>query len=237
MSSGEFSHDPLSHGPLGPTRMQVAKPMIAAVEGYAVAGGLELALMCDLRIVSETAVFGVFCRCWGVPLIDGGTVRLLRLIGQSRALDMILTGRPVGAAEALVFGLANRVVGAGEARRKASRSPRKSHPFRKPASRATVARCSISGRSICPARCGTRPSSATARWRSKAVMAPGVSPPGQGARGIPDSKARDDPGFLSALTGIASNEFTRPSTRSAIQERARAMAVSNTSLVAGSRFA
>jgi enoyl-CoA hydratase len=119
VSSGEFSHDPLSQGPLGPTRMQVAKPMIAAVEGYAVAGGLELALMCDLRIVSETAVFGVFCRRWGVPLIDGGTIRLPRLIGQSRALDMILTGRPVGATEALAFGLANRVVGAGEARKEA----------------------------------------------------------------------------------------------------------------------
>ena len=111
-----FSHEPLSHGPLGPTRMTVGKPMIAAVEGYAVAGGLELALMCDLRVASATAVFGVFCRRWGVPLIDGGTIRLPRLIGQSRALDMILTGRPVEADEALSFGLANRVVPAGEAR-------------------------------------------------------------------------------------------------------------------------
>ncbi|MFO1114838.1 MAG: crotonase/enoyl-CoA hydratase family protein [Beijerinckiaceae bacterium] len=110
-----FSHDPAGRGPLGPTRLVVNKPMIAAVEGYAVAGGLELALMCDLRVASTTAVFGVFCRRWGVPLIDGGTIRLPRVIGQSRALDMILTGRPVAADEALSFGLANRVVAAGEA--------------------------------------------------------------------------------------------------------------------------
>lgn len=102
-------------GPLGPTRMVTVKPVIAAVEGYAVAGGLELALWCDLRVASETAVFGVFCRRFGVPLVDGGTVRLPRLIGQSRAMDMILTGRPVAADEALAFGLANRVVPAGEA--------------------------------------------------------------------------------------------------------------------------
>ncbi|HEY2070540.1 MAG TPA: crotonase/enoyl-CoA hydratase family protein [Rhizomicrobium sp.] len=101
--------------PMGPTRMRLSKPVIAAVSGYAVAGGLELALWCDLRVVEEDAVFGVFCRRWGVPLIDGGTVRLPRLIGQSRALDMILTGRAVGAAEALAMGLANRVVPKGEA--------------------------------------------------------------------------------------------------------------------------
>jgi len=99
--------------------MAFTKPTIAAVEGYAVAGGLELALMCDLRVAAETAVFGVFCRRWGVPLIDGGTVRLPRLIGLSRALDMILTGRAVGAREALEFGLANRVVPAGCAREEA----------------------------------------------------------------------------------------------------------------------
>jgi enoyl-CoA hydratase len=103
-------------GPMGPTRMAFTKPTIAAVEGHAVAGGLELSLMCDLRVAGDTAVFGVFCRRWGVPLIDGGTVRLPRLIGHSRALDMILTGRPVDAAEALTFGLANRVVPAGQAR-------------------------------------------------------------------------------------------------------------------------
>jgi enoyl-CoA hydratase len=102
-------------GPMGPTRMSCSKPVIAAVSGYAVAGGLELACWCDLRVVEEDAVFGVFCRRWGVPLIDGGTVRLPRLIGLSHALDMILTGRPVGADEALRIGLANRVVPRGGA--------------------------------------------------------------------------------------------------------------------------
>jgi len=103
-------------GPMGPTRMRLSKPVIAAVEGHAVAGGLELALWCDLRVAADDATFGVFCRRWGVPLIDGGTVRLPRLIGLSRALDLILTGRPVPAAEAHAIGLANRVVPAGEAR-------------------------------------------------------------------------------------------------------------------------
>lgn len=106
-------------GPMGPTRMQTQKPVIAAVDGYAVAGGLELAIWCDLRVVEEDAIFGVFCRRFGVPLIDGGTVRLPRLIGQSRAMDMILTGRPVDAQEALAIGLANRVVPKGEALRSA----------------------------------------------------------------------------------------------------------------------
>jgi len=103
-------------GPLGPTRMRLSKPVIAAVSGYAVAGGLELALWCDLRVVEEDAVFGVFCRRWGVPLIDGGTIRLPRLIGMSRAMDLILTGRPVAAPEAQQLGLANRVVPKGAAR-------------------------------------------------------------------------------------------------------------------------
>jgi enoyl-CoA hydratase len=106
-------------GPMGPTRLRLTKPVIAAVAGHAVAGGLELALWCDLRVAEEDAVFGVFCRRWGVPLIDGGTVRLPRLIGLSPALDMILTGRPVGAEEAARLGLANRVVPHGEARRRA----------------------------------------------------------------------------------------------------------------------
>jgi enoyl-CoA hydratase len=101
-------------GPMGPTRMRLSKPVIASIAGHAVAGGLELALWCDLRVADETAVFGVFCRRWGVPLIDGGTVRLPRLIGTSRAMDMILTGRAVDAAEALAIGLVNRVVPAGE---------------------------------------------------------------------------------------------------------------------------
>jgi enoyl-CoA hydratase len=103
-------------GPMGPSRMVLAKPAIAAVAGHAVAGGLELALLCDLRVAEEDAVFGVFCRRFGVPLVDGGTVRLPRLIGLSRALDLILTGRPVRADEALAMGLANRVVPKGQAR-------------------------------------------------------------------------------------------------------------------------
>ena len=107
---------PEGDGPMGPSRMFLSKPVIAAVSGYAVAGGLELACWCDLRVAEETATFGVFCRRWGVPLIDGGTVRLPRLIGLSRALDLILTGRPVGAKEALEMGLANRVVPPGQAR-------------------------------------------------------------------------------------------------------------------------
>jgi enoyl-CoA hydratase len=103
-------------GPMGPTRMRLTKPVIAAVAGHAVAGGLELALWCDLRVAEDDAVFGVFCRRWGVPLIDGGTVRLPRLIGTSRAMDMILTGRAVGAAEALEIGLVNRLVAPGGSR-------------------------------------------------------------------------------------------------------------------------
>ncbi|MBV5242610.1 crotonase/enoyl-CoA hydratase family protein [Mycolicibacterium sp. PAM1] len=106
-------------GPMGPTRMVLSKPVIAAISGYAVAGGLELALWCDLRIVEQDAVLGVFCRRWGVPLIDGGTVRLPRLIGHGRAMDLILTGRAVDADEAKSIGLANRVVPSGAARQEA----------------------------------------------------------------------------------------------------------------------
>ncbi len=106
---------PDGDGPMGPTRLRLSKPVIAAVEGYAVAGGLELALWCDLRIAAETAVLGVFCRRFGVPLVDLGTVRLPRLVGLSRAMDLLLTGRPVSASEALSMGLVNRVVPPGEA--------------------------------------------------------------------------------------------------------------------------
>ena len=119
VSEGRGSSNPTRRegdGPMGPSRMVLSKPTIAAVAGYAVAGGLELALWCDLRVVEESVVFGVFCRRWGVPLIDGGTVRLPRIVGMGRALDMILTGRPVGAEEALRFGLADRVVPDGESR-------------------------------------------------------------------------------------------------------------------------
>ncbi|MQA26152.1 MAG: crotonase/enoyl-CoA hydratase family protein [Micromonosporaceae bacterium] len=108
-------------GPMGPSRMRLSKPVIAAISGHAVAGGLELALWCDLRIAEADAVLGVFCRRWGVPLIDGGTVRLPRLIGASRAMDLVLTGRPVAAEEALSMGLVNRVVPTGQARAEAER--------------------------------------------------------------------------------------------------------------------
>ncbi|MGV7121125.1 crotonase/enoyl-CoA hydratase family protein [Sphingopyxis sp. 550A] len=112
---GTSGYDPNGPGPMGPTRMLLEKPVIAAIEGHAVAGGLELALWCDMRVAAESAVFGVYCRRWGVPLIDGGTVRLPRIVGQGRAMDMILTGRPVAADEALRIGLADRVVPDGTA--------------------------------------------------------------------------------------------------------------------------
>ena len=113
--------EPDGDGPMGPTRMRLGKPVIAAISGYAVAGGLELALWCDLRVAESDAVLGVFCRRWGVPLVDGGTVRLPRLIGESRAMDLILTGRPVPAAEAYEMGLVNRLVPPGAARTAAER--------------------------------------------------------------------------------------------------------------------
>ena len=119
MRAGSDIAGPAAPAPMGPSRMVLSKPVIAAVSGYAVAGGLELALWCDLRVVEEDAVFGVFCRRWGVPLIDGGTVRLPRLIGHSRAMDLILTGRAVDAREALAIGLANRVVPTGQSRQAA----------------------------------------------------------------------------------------------------------------------
>ncbi len=120
---------PEGDGPMGPSRLLLNKPVIAAIEGYAVAGGLELALWCDLRVVAEDATLGVFCRRWGVPLIDGGTVRLPRLIGLSRALDLILTGRPVSAAEAAEMGLANRVVPRGKTREAAEQLAREIAAF------------------------------------------------------------------------------------------------------------
>ena len=118
-------------GPMGPTRMRLSKPIIAAVAGFAVAGGLELALWCDLRVVEKSAIFGVFCRRFGVPLIDGGTVRLPRLIGLSRALDMILTGRPIKAEEAFLWGLANRIVEDGQSKQEAEKLAREIAAFPK----------------------------------------------------------------------------------------------------------
>ena len=111
--------EPDGDGPMGPTRLRLGKPVVAAISGHAVAGGLELALWCDLRVAEESAVLGVFCRRWGVPLVDGGTVRLPRLVGAGRAMDLVLTGRPVGAAEALAMGLVDRVVPDGTARAEA----------------------------------------------------------------------------------------------------------------------
>ncbi|HWQ76719.1 MAG TPA: crotonase/enoyl-CoA hydratase family protein [Syntrophomonas sp.] len=119
--ANRMDKDMTKDGPMGPSRMQLSKPVIAAVSGYAVAGGMELALWCDLRVMEKDAIFGVFCRRFGVPLIDGGTQRLPRLIGLSRAMDLILTGRPVNADEALQIGLANRVVEPGTARSEAEK--------------------------------------------------------------------------------------------------------------------
>ena len=133
---------PDGDAPMGPTRMRLNKPVIAAVAGHAVAGGLELALWCDLRVAEEGAVFGVFCRRWGVPLIDGGTVRLPRLIGASRALDLVLTGRPVDAHEALAIGLVNRVVAPGESLTAAADWRRRWRAFRSDACARTVSRSS-----------------------------------------------------------------------------------------------
>ncbi len=116
--------DPEGEGPMGPSRMLLKKPVIAAIEGFAVAGGLELALWCDLRVAAEDSVLGVFCRRWGVPLIDGGTIRLPRLIGHSRAMDLMLTGRPVKADEALSMGLINRVAAKGQVRETAEQLAR-----------------------------------------------------------------------------------------------------------------
>ena len=130
VSEGRMPHlSPEGDGPMGPSRMMLSKPVIAALSGHAVAGGLELALWCDLRVAEEDSVLGVFCRRWGVPLIDGGTVRLPRLIGLSRAMDLILTGRPVSAREALDMGLVNRVVPRGSAREAAEQLAREIAAF------------------------------------------------------------------------------------------------------------
>ena len=142
--------EPDGDGPVGPTRMLLGKPVIAAVEGHAVAGGLELAAWCDLRVAAEDAVFGVYCRRWGIPLMDGGTIRLARLIGHSHALDLILTGRGVGGEEALRMGLANRLVPTGEALERGDRAgPRDRLPAAgRPAQRpALVVRAVVAARS------------------------------------------------------------------------------------------
>ena len=179
---------PDGDGPMGPSRMLLSKPVIAAVAGHAVAGGLELALWCDLRVVEEDAVLGVFCRRWGVPLIDGGTVRLPRLVGLGRALDLILTGRPVGAEEALAIGLANRVVPSGTlarggrgARRAAGGAPAAVHARRPPVRlrAARPARSTTRSRTSCAtawSRSSARRSTAPpASQRARAATAPSRS--------------------------------------------------------------
>ena len=149
-------------GPMGPTRLVLTKPVVAAVEGHAVAGGLELALWCDLRVAASDAVFGVYCRRWGVPLIDGGTVRLPRLIGHSHALDLILTGRGVAGDEALRMGLANRVVDPGEALDAARQLAAELRRCPRPASVVIGSPPTSSGRSISTAPSPTRRGGA---WR------------------------------------------------------------------------
>ena len=150
-------------GPLGISRMLLSKPTIAAVEGYAVAGGLELSLWCDLRVAAEDAKFGVFCRRWGVPLMDGGTVRLPRLVGQSNALDMVLTGRPVSGAEAVRMGLVNRLVPKGKAREAAIALAKDVAKFPQVCMRSDRRAVHGNGNSISMRRCST---SITAAWRS-----------------------------------------------------------------------
>ena len=148
-------HDSIA--PMGPSRLRLTKPVIAAVEGFAVAGGMELALWADMRVVAEDATFGIFCRRFGVPLIDLGTIRLPRLIGHSQAIDLILTGRPVGGPEALRMGLANRLVPRAKPARRRLRWPGISQPFRKPACAPTGCRRCGNGtsrrRTPSPMRC------------------------------------------------------------------------------------
>ncbi len=159
-------------GPMGPSRMALSKPLIAAVSGYAVAGGLELALLADVRVVERDAMFGVFCRRWGVPLIDGGTVRLPRVVGMGRALDMILTGRPVSADEALAMGLANRVVDPGARSLPPNSSRGISPPFRSSACWPTGHRYMRNGICRWPTHCGRRACAAYRSCLPKALRAP-----------------------------------------------------------------
>ena len=184
---------PDGDGPMGPTRMQLGKPVIAAISGHAVAGGLELAAWCDLRVAEEDAVLGVFCRRFGVPLIDGGTVRLPALIGLGRALDLILTGRPVPAREALAMGLVDRVVPAGQARAAAEDLARRTRraaaglPAQRPRRRAGGDLAAGRGRDgqrvlctacgCCPLRVSRRVSSASVTAPAGAALPPDCAPP------------------------------------------------------------
>ena len=184
-------------GPMGPTRLDLSKPVIAAIEGHAVAGGLELALWCDLRVAATDAVLGVYCRRFGVPLVDGGTVRLPRLIGQSHALDLVLTGRGVGGPEALGMGLVNRLAAARGGPRGGHRAgPRARRASPRPACATTAARCCGSGGSPSPTPWCSRPgfgldtiaSGETPAGRRRA------SRPGPGATGSPVDDRPPRPG-------------------------------------------
>ena len=172
--------------------MLLGKPVIAAVEGHAVAGGLELAAWCDLRVAAEDAVFGVFCRRWGIPLMDGGTIRLTRLLGQSHALDLILTGRGVAGEEALRMGLANRLVPHGEALAAAVVLAQRSRRSRRRPSGATDGRRTSSGRSLSPRR--SRASTATGSRRSKrSSSSPGsAATPPAGGRATSGAATREE---------------------------------------------
>ena len=169
---------------MGPTRLALGKPVIAAVEGYAVAGGLELAIWCDLRVAAEDAAFGVFCRRFGVPLIDGGTVRLPRLVGQGRALDLILTGREVGADEALAMGLVNRVVPPGRPWTGRWPGPRNWPHSPRPACATTGCPPWTSGTSRSRTPCATSSGSASTAWpRPTRSPGPPASSAGAGRGG------------------------------------------------------
>ncbi len=190
-------------GPMGPSRMALSKPLLAAVAGYAVAGGLELALLADMRIVEASATFGVFCRRWGVPLIDGGTVRLPRIVGMGRAMDMILTGRPVGAEEALAMGLASRVVPDGQSRAVAEKIAHELAAFPQACMRADRAV------GLCAMGSAAGRGAATGRTPRRADRSPG----GQGRRDA--VRKRRGPSRAAAKLnpcGLASNAFTLPLT-------------------------
>ena len=193
-------------GPMGPSRMTLSKPVIAAVSGFAVAGGLELALWCDMRVVEEDAVFGVYCRRWGVPLIDGGTVRLPRLIGHSRAMDLILTGRSVDAREAFAIGLANRVVPTGRRGRPPRRWPPNWPPCRSSACAPTGSPRWASGGCRRPRR-WTSSSAACPGWRPNHSRAQSDSPTAPAGTG----PARDAQPFLIELPDPVSLTFGSPS--------------------------
>ena len=174
----------IPRGPLGPTRLELDKPVIAAVAGPAVAGGFELALWCDVRVMEESAYFGVYCRRWGVPLIDGGTVRLPRIVGMGRAMEIILTGRKVPAEEALRIGACEHVVPDGQVARSSPRRWRtRSRAFRRPACAPTGARPTCSKGCRCARRCARSGTTASPRSRPMAPPARRASPQARGGTG------------------------------------------------------